>query len=218
MVENVPQWLNGSAFVWYPYVRLLDRSLAIPHLEVKSIADLQPRKIKQSGIDGVIFDKDNTLSRPYVDEVVDDIRSSYEEFISVFGAENLLIVSNCAGSRDDPKMKAKEEVEKVFGIKVLTHWMKKPGKMRRLNSDWSIPFQKCVMIGDRVVSDIIFGNRYGMATILVDGFTHAGEIPALDRVRSHEHALIRKWMKKGLKPPQIQGLQVDEFALWVKNP
>ena len=44
-------------------------SLAVPHLSLTSIAELDFGALKRMGIRGIVFDKDNTLTAPYVDEV-----------------------------------------------------------------------------------------------------------------------------------------------------
>ena len=44
-----------------------DPALGNPALRVKSILDLNPKKLKDSGIEYIIFDKDNTFTISYED-------------------------------------------------------------------------------------------------------------------------------------------------------
>lgn len=53
-----------------------------------------------TGIQGIIFDKDNTLTAPYVDHVHDDVKSALEKSKEVFG-DRICILSNSAGTADD---------------------------------------------------------------------------------------------------------------------
>ena len=54
------------------------------------------------GIKGIVFDKDNTLTAPYVDTAHEAVADALERSRRVFGTERLLILSNSAGTGDDP--------------------------------------------------------------------------------------------------------------------
>jgi phosphatidylglycerophosphatase GEP4 len=48
------------------------RRLLIPHLRVSSISQLNFSKLHSLGFRGVIFDKDNTITQPYVPHYFND--------------------------------------------------------------------------------------------------------------------------------------------------
>ena len=50
-------------------------SLAVPHVDLRDIRDIDFARLRSAGCEGVVFDKDNTLTAPYKDEV--DARLRY---------------------------------------------------------------------------------------------------------------------------------------------
>lgn len=53
-----------------------------------------------AGIRGLIYDKDNTLTAPYVDEVHPVVAQAFQASKDVFG-DRILVLSNSAGTADD---------------------------------------------------------------------------------------------------------------------
>ena len=91
-------------------------------------AHINYRKLHELGIRHIIFDKDNTLTAPYA-------RRYFNEEIEgamlrdckvVFGRENVAILSNSAGSKDDPGHKEAKVIEETLGLPVIRHKLKKP--------------------------------------------------------------------------------------------
>lgn len=74
-----------------------------------------------------MFDKDNCLTRPYDDRLVPEIKDAWEECKEVFGRDNVLIVSNSAGTKSDAGLIQAESVSHHLGVPVLAHATKKPG-------------------------------------------------------------------------------------------
>lgn len=160
------QSLNTKALlsVW----TLLRRpSLTVPHLAVENISMVNYTKLKEEcGISSIIYDKDNTLTAPYASQLHPDARKGLQQAIQVFGRENVAILSNSAGTNDDPGFKDAEEIEHILGIAVIRHSEKKPGGLREVlqHFDTQDPAKLC-MIGDRILTDIVFGNLHGMLTV-----------------------------------------------------
>nr|CAG8481812.1 14594_t:CDS:2 [Entrophospora candida] len=89
--------------------------LIVPHLIVKDIRELNYEKLKKSGINKLIFDKDNTLTIPYENLLYPPFKKSWDECKNTFGVENILIISNSAGTLSkDPNFDQAKEVEKNF--------------------------------------------------------------------------------------------------------
>merc|ERR1711916_419660 len=93
------QYLNLRALRVASLV-LRNRSLTMPHRFVESIEHVDWRELHDDGFRCVVFDKDNTLTAPYEDEVHAPLKRSFEECKEVFGREAVLF-SNSAGSPDD---------------------------------------------------------------------------------------------------------------------
>lgn len=196
------QSLNLDATFYFVYARFLNKSLAIPHFSVKNINFINPFVLKELGFKGLVFDKDNTLTALYVNEIFPSIQDSFENFRHCFG-NNLVIMSNSAGTKDDENFKDAIEIENTLGIKVLRHIRKKPGGIESVLEYFgkNIDPKDLVMFGDRIFTDIVFGNRYGMLTIHTTLLSEKKNNKTTAKVRKYELPKIQEWDKKGLKAP-----------------
>lgn len=57
--------------------------------------------LKKAGVDAIVFDKDNCLTEPYADVLHPSLQANWAVCKSEFGAANILVYSNWAGSADD---------------------------------------------------------------------------------------------------------------------
>ena len=74
-----------------------------------------PQTQTRTGIKGIIFDKDNTLTAPYIDSVHPQVAAAFENSKRVFGAKKLIIISNSAGTLDDANYEAATRIEATLG-------------------------------------------------------------------------------------------------------
>uniref|UniRef100_A0A7R9X168 Phosphatidylglycerophosphatase n=2 Tax=Craspedostauros australis TaxID=1486917 RepID=A0A7R9X168_9STRA len=142
-------------------------SLLVPHVAVSNISELNYTALKERcGIKAVIFDKDNTLTAPYGMSLHEDARSGLSHAQSVFGSSNVAIMSNSAGTLDDPEYKDAAEIEDKLGIAVIRHTEKKPGGLEEVMDHFEVDdAAELCMVGDRLLTDIVFGNLHGMLTV-----------------------------------------------------
>ena len=83
----MPQSVNWPAIRTTARVLLRQPALALPHVEVRTIADLDFKRLRRAGCCGVVFDKDNTLTAPYVDTIEPSLAAALSEArISTVGA------------------------------------------------------------------------------------------------------------------------------------
>lgn len=143
-------------------------ALLVPHLSVPSISHIDYHALKTfAGIEGVIFDKDNTLTAPYDEFVHPDASKGLQHVLEVFGKDRVAILSNSAGTfQDDPDFRHAIRIEHSLGIAVIRHKEKKPGGLEEVLQHFQIsdPARIC-MIGDRLLTDVVFGNIHGMLTV-----------------------------------------------------
>ncbi len=59
-------------------------------------------------------------------------------------------------------------------------------KLKKAVDEMNLPVEKVAMVGDRLFTDILAGNRLGMFTILVDPISNNGLEFPIDKVRSFE--------------------------------
>ncbi|KAK9893756.1 hypothetical protein P389DRAFT_108095 [Cystobasidium minutum MCA 4210] len=120
MVFNLAGLLAVAEVVFRPH-------LLVPKLVVEDIRALKLHDLKARGVIGVVLDKDNCLTKPNNDALVQELRGAWPALIKTFGRENVLIVSNSAGTRDDAGFLQAESVSRHLGVPVLLHSTKKPG-------------------------------------------------------------------------------------------
>lgn len=119
------------------------------------------------GIKAIIFDKDNTLTAPYENALHPRAQSGLQSALDTFGSKNVAILSNSAGTNDDPNFEDGAAIEKSLGIAVIKHTEKKPGGLQEVMNHFpnvDEPSQLC-MVGDRLLTDVVFGNLHGMLTV-----------------------------------------------------
>ena len=123
---SLKQSLNVSG-VKKAFKALFDPSLVIPQLHIDHINQLNFVTLKEQGITCVVFDKDQTLSVTYVDQlhpsVVDHVNLAKQQFPNA-----VAILSNSVGSCDDDGYQGAMETEKYMKLPVIRHRLKKPCK------------------------------------------------------------------------------------------
>ncbi|CAO1621686.1 unnamed protein product [Sympodiomycopsis kandeliae] len=140
--------------------------LVVPHLVIPSITSLSWSGIRSQGVRYIIFDKDNCLTAPLRDNLSPSIVSSYKECLEVFGPENVLIVSNSAGSSNDLNaIGAKHSSRQLYGTTVLCHPDKKPAwKCAKQAVEYLYSRQQqegghVMVVGDRITTDTVLAHR-----------------------------------------------------------
>eukprot|EP00578_Thalassiosira_sp_NH16_P018695 CAMPEP_0181083334 /NCGR_PEP_ID=MMETSP1071-20121207/4102_1 /TAXON_ID=35127 /ORGANISM="Thalassiosira sp., Strain NH16" /LENGTH=237 /DNA_ID=CAMNT_0023164985 /DNA_START=33 /DNA_END=746 /DNA_ORIENTATION=- len=142
--------------------------LMAPHVFVPNISDVNYQALRDHcGIKAVMFDKDNTLTAPYENSLHPLAKFGLQSALDTFGRDNVAILSNSAGTNDDPGFVDGKEIEEALGIAVIKHSEKKPGGLNEVMDHFpnvDDASQLC-MVGDRLLTDIVFGNLHGMLTV-----------------------------------------------------
>eukprot|EP01091_Cochliopodium_minus_P020296 TRINITY_DN8831_c0_g1_i1.p1 TRINITY_DN8831_c0_g1~~TRINITY_DN8831_c0_g1_i1.p1 ORF type:complete len:218 (-),score=47.50 TRINITY_DN8831_c0_g1_i1:52-705(-) len=177
------------------------KSLTIPHFSVNNISKINWGKLKEAGINGIVFDRDNTLTKPYTNQIFEPIKESFEECKNVFG-DRIVLFSNHAGTKDDINYESAIIAEKSLGIHVIRHDQKKPDGIEDVTKYFDCDPKLLVSIGDRYFTDILFGNMNGLLTIHTNPFTNDGDPNIVKIIRIFESNFVKYWIKKGLKPKE----------------
>ncbi|CAN4104437.1 unnamed protein product [Withania somnifera] len=178
-----------------------EKHLAIPHVSVRDIRYIDWAELKKRGFEGVVFDKDNTITVPYSLSLWSSLASSIDQCKSLFG-NNIAVYSNSAGLDEyDPDGRKARILECAIGIKVIKHKMKKPaGTAEEIEKQFGCESSRLIMVGDRPFTDIVYGNRNGFLTILTEPLSCAEEPLIVRQVRVLEVALVNRWSSQGMKP------------------
>ena len=184
------QWFNSSAL--QAVARIRDARLLVPHISVPHVGFLDFRELRALGIRGVILDKDNTLTAPYADDAFPGgVAGGLDECRAVYGTD-AVILSNSAGTGDDPGHAQALAIEASLGLPVLRHALKKPACMDAVREHFGedVRAHELCAIGDRLLTDVLFGHMHGMLTVHTEVLTTDGDNPAAAVVRSAENALV----------------------------
>lgn len=197
------QWVNTAGVSSFLYVVTRTPWLAVPHLETTDLRNVKWERLKGAGFQGCIFDKDNTLTEPYSLQVHPFVEESLEECIRVFGRDSVALYSNSAGLHQfDPDGEEAARLEEAMGVRVLRHAEKKPaGGAEEVEGHFGCEAHRLVMVGDRYMTDVVFGNRLGMLTIRPRPFTTKGEKATVLMARSIEEWFRWRCERKGVGPP-----------------
>jgi phosphatidylglycerophosphatase GEP4 len=164
--------------------------LLTPRLHAQSIAHLDYLIIRQT-VDYIIFDKDNCLTRPYSDHL--ELPGAVSRCVAVFGRERVAVLSNSLGCRGEEGEERADLFEKRHGLSVIRHSLKKPSCLPDVLAHFSVPIEnadKIAVVGDRLLTDVLMANRFGMYSILVDPITTENDNIAAAMMRWLE----RRWL------------------------
>ncbi|KAM1016422.1 hypothetical protein ACFX13_046860 [Malus domestica] len=195
------QRFNFGAMVRSAMVLTKDKHLVLPHVSVPDIRYIDWPELHRRGFKGVVFDKDNTITAPYSLTLWGPLGSSLEQCKSVFGPD-IAVFSNSAGLYEyDHDGSRARELEGAIGIKVIRHRVKKPaGTAEEIEKHFGCKSSHLIMVGDRPLTDIVYGNQNGFLTILTEPLSLNEEPFIVRQVRKLETALVNHRFKRGLKP------------------
>ena len=122
-----------------------DQRLAVPHISVPDLRYLDWDALAAAGFKAAVFDKDNTLCRPFALEVDAALAPALEAARRAFGGR-LALYSNSAGLEQyDPDGSEAAALEAAFGVHCLRHREKKPaGGCRELEEHFGCARMGCV--------------------------------------------------------------------------
>ncbi|KAG2488107.1 hypothetical protein HYH03_013256 [Edaphochlamys debaryana] len=195
------------------------QSLALPHLAAPDIRHVDWAGLRAAGFKGLVFDKDNTLSEPFALCVQPRLKPALDACLESFG-NRAVLYSNSAGLQQyDPEGKEAAALEAALGIPVLRHADKKPGGgCTELEAHFGCPATDLIMVGDRYLTDIAFGNRHGMLTVHVQPLTSRGEPFGVLLARRVEEFWVARWTAAGVHPPAHERLPYAQLAQYVREP
>mgnify|MGYP006096656233 CR=1 FL=1 len=178
-------------------------SLLEPCISVQDLSHINISSLVDRGIKGVIFDKDNTITAPYALEAHPQVKKALEDFKNC-NSLKLVILSNSAGTPDDKHFLEALAITKSLGIPVLRHLEKKPEGLQETLDFFQMKPQELAVVGDRILTDIVFGNLHGMTTIHTQPLTTKNDNKLAMVARFCENKLLLPLVSKEIskKVPQ----------------
>jgi uncharacterized protein len=171
---------------WHEYLQ--------PDLNLQnSVLSLTPDIIAQYQLKGLVLDVDETLvpvkaiaASPELKEWVEGIRNTTKLWLVSNNLSDVRI-GGIARSLDLPYI--------LGAVKPSVR------KLRQAVAAMDLPVEQIAMVGDRLFTDVIAGNRLGMFTILVDPILDPGEVVRSYPVRNFE-VLVSQFMGATIVPKQ----------------
>lgn len=150
-----------------------------------TILKLTPDLLTQADLKGLVLDVDETLVPIRVAEASEELLpwvQSVKELTAIW------LVSNNISESRIRRIASSLEVPYIAGAG-------KPSrrKLRKAVEAMGVPVEQVGMVGDRLFTDVLAGNRLGMFTILVQPMVHPGQI----KRRSSLHSL-EIWLSQAL--------------------
>ncbi|MBW4664237.1 MAG: YqeG family HAD IIIA-type phosphatase [Chroococcus sp. CMT-3BRIN-NPC107] len=165
-----------------------------PDLNLQSsVLSLTPDIIKQYELKGLVLDVDETLvptkttsASPELQDWVESIRQTTALW---------LVSNNLSDVRIGGIARSLNLPYTLGAIKPSVR------KLRQAVTAMDLPVEQIAMVGDRLFTDVIAGNRLGMFTILVDPFLNPGEAVRSYPVRNFE-VLVSQLLGASIIPKQ----------------
>ena len=161
----------------------------VPDIYSKSIYELDYDNLINRGIKCVLFDLDNTLVPPHVKEPSKKLLEFMKELKK--SQLRLIIYSNSFGKRVK-NFQNQLDVEAFY-------FVRKPskGKINIIMKKYNYNQSEIAIIGDQLLTDIVFGNNVGITTILVNQLSaRDGLFTKFNRYR--EKKILKKLYKNNL--------------------
>lgn len=148
-----------------------------------SVLNLTPEIIQQSGLKGLVLDVDETLV-PFTSETASPELQAWVKEVRT--CTELCLVSNNLSEARIGRIARSLDLPYYLGAA-------KPSrrKIRAALTGMNLPAQQVGMVGDRLFTDVIAGNRLGMFTVLVEPIVHADAA-----LRSHPIRNFEVWLSE----------------------
>lgn len=166
-----------------------------------SVLSLTPDIIQQYQLKGLVLDVDETLVPMKANQASDQLRQWVEQTRQVAA---LWLVSNNLSDARIGSIARSLNLPYILGAV-------KPSrrKLRQAVTAMNLPTAQVAMVGDRLFTDVLAGNRLGMFTILVEPIIEPGEVVRSYPVRSFE-VLLSQFLGASIPPKQQKLTKHDE--------
>lgn len=146
--------------------------------EAKTIFEINYDELKEKGIKTLAFDLDSTVMKSKAGEFAEETIRLLENLKKDF---SVLIISNNSNVEYIQKVSSQIDFPAIFHAKKPHLKIAKPFLVEH-----GIKPEEMAMIGDRPLTDILFGKRLGCTTILVDSINWFEEKPIVRFARALE--------------------------------
>lgn len=166
-----------------------------------SVLSLTPDIIQQYQLKGLVLDVDETLVPMKANQASDQLCQWVEQTRQV--AALWLVSNNLSDARIGGIARSLNLPYILGAVKPSRR------KLRQAVTAMNLPTAQVAMVGDRLFTDVLAGNRLGMFTILVEPIVEPGEVVRSYPVRSFE-VLLSQFLGASITPKQQKLTKHDE--------
>lgn len=160
----------------------------IPNVYKKNIFDINFHKLKEHGINCLIFDLDNTLALIDKDIIDEKTKMLLKEISIDF---RIIVLSNNFKSRISKFCEPLNIDYVSFAMKPL------PLSFAKIRKKYNLEKKEMCIIGDQLMTDVLGGNKYGIFTILTDPLSN-NDLKITSINRFLERKKLKKLTKLGM--------------------
>lgn len=149
------------------------------------VLGVTPDLIQQQGLKGVVLDVDETLLPMRMAETTPEVLSWINQLKP---HTDIWLVSN---NLHEPRI---QRIASFLSVPYISG-AGKPSrrKLRQAITAMNLPAHQIAMVGDRLFTDVLAGNRLGLFTILVEPMLSPGEV-----ARKHPIRTLEVWLTQQL--------------------
>lgn len=166
-----------------------------------SVLNLTPDILQQYQLKGLVLDVDETLVPIKATEATDALRQWVEQTRLV--AVLWLVSNNLSDTRIGGIARSLNLPYILGAVKPSRR------KLRQAVTAMNLPVEQVGMVGDRLFTDVLAGNRLGMFTILVEPIVDPGEAVRSYPVRSFE-VLLSQVLGASITPKKQKLTKIDK--------
>ncbi|MCE7936793.1 YqeG family HAD IIIA-type phosphatase [Candidatus Saccharibacteria bacterium CPR2] len=178
-----------------PKTNLLGKrsKLFVPDFFVKSVTEIEPRKLKNLGVSAVAFDVDSTLVAHGSKKFSPKIIKFLDEMRELDFIEGIALASNRSKNG-----LAKIAREHNFKLVHASLYSRKPSLSyyRRLSQILNVKPRQIAMVGDKLLQDVYGANKVGMVSILVEPLGPQAWYDALLMRRARQTMKLKRISRK----------------------
>ena len=167
-----------------------------PHYWAESVTEIDYAQLKKSEITTVVFDVDSTLVDHDDTTISADVSASVRKAVKTKSIRQVVLATNRRKDDFAAIREALGQDVKFIHAKSFFNAKPFPAFYKRLDAATSTQPSECIMVGDKLITDVLGANMHGMKTLHVDQLGKTTLARKLSLFRIIEKYLSDKYRKR----------------------
>lgn len=164
------------------------KKITIPSFYIQDISRIDFQMLRRR-FSFIIFDKDNTLTMHHSETMPDHIKPAFLKCLEHFGSQRIICLTNDPGNRTKPQLPVGDSK-----LNALVTSSPKPlcyKEVQAFLDQKNLNRNEVLVIGDRILTDIMLGNLVGCKSLLTRPFETRTEKLGIRMARMFENFCFR---------------------------